>query len=98
MGVYHVLARGTMDDAKCSAGNFLQRTALTTSIMRQWAKRIYEISVLRFERTVVELKSIFEGRTTAMRVRGMTTAEAVIKVLYWKSLTSDRVLGALYER
>ena len=41
---------------------------------------------------------MFDERTMEMRVRGMTTAEAVIEVLWWRSLASDRVLAALYER
>jgi hypothetical protein len=38
MGVYHVLARRTTAGINCSAGNCLERTALTTSFMRQVAK------------------------------------------------------------
>ena len=38
MRVYHALARRTMAGIHCSARNDLQRTALTTSFMRQVVK------------------------------------------------------------
>ena len=38
MEMYRVLARGTAASTHCSAGNCLQRTALTTPLMHQVAK------------------------------------------------------------
>ena len=38
MGVYRVLARETTAGTHCSAGTCLQRTALTTPLIRQVAK------------------------------------------------------------
>src|SRR5258706_3853302 len=78
MGVYHALACRTTAGIYCSAGNCLQRTALTIYFMRQAAK-------VDIAKTCAELRGdggASLGRwTMKMRVRGMTTTEAVIRVV-----------------
>ncbi len=84
MGVYHVLARRTTAGIHCSARNCLQRTALTTSFMRQVAKvdTPNACAELRGDsETSLGRWTMDDERTVEMRVRGMTTAEAVITVL-----------------
>ena len=101
MVVYHALTRRTTAGIQCGAGNCPQRTAATTSFVRQIAK-------VGIQKAHVELRGGSEtslGRwmmddeqTIEMRVRGMTTAEAVIKVLTWRPLARGRLLAVRYER
>ena len=94
MWVYHVLAPGTTAGIRCGAGSCLQRTApTTTSFMRQVAK----VSIRRTCAVLRWDNEMSLGRwTRKVLVRGMTTAGAVIKVLWWRSLVRDRLAAARY--
>src|SRR5258706_13762226 len=78
MGVYHALACRTTAGIYCSAGNCLQRTALTIYFMRQAAK-------VDITKTCGELRgdggASLVRWTMKMRARGMTTTVIVIRVV-----------------